>query len=255
MYIGKKYLPGLGRWHGGQIGEAITVTSFSATRATSDQKVLLESIERLVPQENGKSFCCFLLGLLRVALILGVTRTCQDCLERRIGMQLELVTLDSLLIPTYTNSDSLYNIRCVESIFNHFISSKQMAISFFPSSFDLEMSPSSGPLRKVAKLIDIYIAEIVADENLKPEKIHSLGDALPECSRSLHDGLYRALDIYFKMQLRTALVGCLHVMDAENVPTSLASRPAEMIDQIVQRDGWVAIVGENQVLKVNMEKI
>ncbi|CAI0452673.1 unnamed protein product [Linum tenue] len=37
-----------------------------------------------------------------------------------------------------------------------------------------------------------------SDVNLKPGKIRSLAEALPESSRPFHDGLYRALDIYFK---------------------------------------------------------
>jgi hypothetical protein len=70
---------------------------------------------------------------------------------------------------------------------------------FSPSSLDPETSPSSEPLRKVAKLIDNYIAEVASDIHLKPRKIRSLAEALPESSRPLHDGLYRALDIYFKV--------------------------------------------------------
>ncbi|XP_058104511.1 uncharacterized protein LOC131248299 isoform X2 [Magnolia sinica] len=34
--------------------------------------------------------------------------------------------------------------------------------------------------------------------NLKPEKMRSLAKALPDSSRPFDDGLYRALDIYFK---------------------------------------------------------
>uniref|UniRef100_A0A5B7AZ86 BTB/POZ domain-containing protein n=1 Tax=Davidia involucrata TaxID=16924 RepID=A0A5B7AZ86_DAVIN len=304
MYYARKYLPGLGRWQGGQSGKSITVASFSMTPAAVDQRVLLESIVKLLPKKKGKSFCRFLLGLLRVALILGVNHTCQDSLERRIGMQLELATLDSLLIPTYSDSDSLYNTDCVERIIHHFTSSEPRVTSFSPSSFDLEKSPSSGPLRNVAKLIDGYIAEVASDVNLKPRKIRSLAESLPESSRSLHDGLYRALDIYFKahpwlpekdkeqlcniidyqklsidacahasqnerlplriilqvlffeqLQLRTALAGCLHALDTEIAPAAPMTVPNEMAGQIVQRDGWVAVVRENQVLKVDMEKM
>ena len=348
MYYARKYLPGLGRWQGAQSGKTRTVASFSLTPAAVDQRVLLESIEKLLPEKKGKSFCRFLLGLLRVALILGVTHTCKDSLERRIGMQLELATLDSLLIPTYSDSDTLYNTECVQRIIHHFMSSESGITSFSPSSFDLETSPSSGPLRKVAKLIDSYIAEVASDVNLKPGKIRSLAVALPESSRPLHDGLYRAVDIYFKvwfcltnyrskllllikkkkvnffwfiidkwhctyqkkkngilqahpwlsekekeelcnvidyeklsidacahasqndrlplrvvlqvlffeqMQLRTALAGCLHVLDTESAPPGPLTVPGDMAGQIVQRDGWVTVVRENQVLKVDMERM
>nr|GMD67263.1 BTB/POZ domain-containing protein At3g44820 [Ipomoea batatas] len=189
---------GLGRWQSGQIVTSRTVASFSMTPATVDQKDLLESIVKLLPTKKGKSFCRFLLGLLRVALILGINHSCQETLERRIGMQLNLATLDSLLIPSYSDSDTLYNTDCVERMIHHFISEPATTM-VSPSSFDLGTSPSSEPLCRVAKLMDSYIAEIASDVNLKPERIHALAEALPDSSRSLHDGLYRAVDIYFKV--------------------------------------------------------
>ncbi|XP_044506696.1 BTB/POZ domain-containing protein At3g44820-like [Mangifera indica] len=307
MYYARKYLPGLGRWQGGQSGNTRTVTSFSLIPTSVNQgiqKVLLESIEKLLPDKKGKSFCRFLLGLLRVGLILGVNETCTNSLERRIGVQLELATLDTLLIPSYSDSDTLYNTDCVERIVHHFISSESTVTSFSPTSMDLETSPSLTPLRKVAKLIDNYVAEVASDVNLKPRKIRSLAVALPESSRPLHDGLYRALDVYFKahpwlsekdkeelcniidyrklsidacthasqnerlplrivlqvlffeqIQLRTALAGCLHVLDTENAPAGPLTVPTDMAGQIVQRDGWVTVVRENQVLKVDMERM
>ncbi|XP_028090924.1 BTB/POZ domain-containing protein At3g44820 [Camellia sinensis] len=304
MYYAKKYLPGLSRWQGGQSTKTRTVTSFSMTPAAVDQRVLLESIAKLLPEKKGKSFCRFLLGLLRVALILGVNDTCQDSLEKRIGMQLELATLDSLLIPSYSDSDTLYNTDSVERIIRHFTSVEPSVTSFSPASFDLETSPSFGPLKKVARLIDSYMAEVASDVNLKPGKIRALAEALPESSRSLHDGLYRALDIYFKghpwlqekekeqlcniidfqklsidacahasqnerlplrvilqvlffeqLHLRTALAGCLHVLDADTAPTGPTNIPTDMAGQIIQRDGWVSVVRENQVLKVDMENM
>lgn len=305
MYYSRKYLPGLGRWQGGQSGKTRTVASFSMTPAAVNQRVLLETVEKLLPHKKGKPFCRFLLGLLRVALILGASHACLDSLERRIGMQLELATLDSLLIPSYADSDTLYNTDCVERIVNHFVSSEQRVTSFSPSPLNLEMSPSSGPLRKVAKLMDSYIAEVAPDVNLKPEKIRALAQALPESSRSFHDGIYRALDIYFKahtwlsekdreqlctiidyqklsidacahashnerlplrivlqvlffeqLQLRTALASSLHVLDAESgAPAGPMTVPDDMASQIIQRDGWVTVVRENQVLKVDMENM
>ncbi|BAT92031.1 hypothetical protein VIGAN_07068900 [Vigna angularis var. angularis] len=308
MYYSRKHLPGLGRWQGGQGGKTRTVASFSLTPATVDQRVLLESIEKLLPDKKGKSYCRFLLGLLRVALILNVSQTCKDSLERRIGMQLELATLDSLLIPTYSDSDALYNTECIEQIVHYFVSTESNLTAFSPSSHDQQTpaSPSTESLRKVSKLIDSYISEIASDVNLKPGKIHLLADALPESSRLLHDGLYRALDIYFKahswlsdrekeelcniidyqklsihacahasqndrlplrvvlqvlffeqLHLRTALAGCLNALDGEiatAAPVPIAAL-GETAGEIVQRDGWVTVVRENQVLKVDMDRM
>ncbi|RZC82368.1 hypothetical protein C5167_045154 [Papaver somniferum] len=302
MYYARKYLPGLGRWQSGEVGKTRTV--FSMTPAVVDQRVLLESIERLLPEKKGKSFCRFLLGLLRVSMILEISPECRESLEKRIGMQLDMASLDSLLIPNYSDADTLYNTDCVERIVTHFLSSERNISLFSPSSLDLEASPSSESLRKVAKLIDDYIAEIASDVNLKSEKLCSLAEALPDSSRSLHDGLYRAVDIYFKahpwlsdsdkekicniidyqklsidacthasqnerlplrvvlqvlffeqLQLRSALAGCLNTFDTESVPAGQTTAATDMAGQIIQRDGWVTVVRENQALKVNLESM
>ncbi|KAI3738643.1 hypothetical protein L2E82_28692 [Cichorium intybus] len=296
MYYSRKYLHGLGRWQSGHTTKARSIASFSMKPAIVDQRVLLESIVQLLPEKKGKSFCRFLLGLLRVALILGVNDKCQDSLERKIGMQLEFATLDALLIPSYSDSDTLYNSDCVERIIDHFLSSEKTVTTFSPPSIASEASPLSFPLRKVSKLVDNYMAEVASDVNLKPEKIRSLAEALPESSRSLNDGLYRALDVYFKahpwlsekekedlcniinyqklsidacahasqndrlplrillqvlffeqMQLKTAISASTNVLDTNNPPLTGG--------EIVQRDGWVTIVRENQVMRVSMERL
>ncbi|CAI9268395.1 unnamed protein product [Lactuca saligna] len=278
MYYCRKYLHGLGRWKSGQqqTAKARSIASLSMKPAIVDQRVLLESIVKLLPEKKGKSFCRFLLGLLRVALILGVNDKCQDSLEKKIGMQLELATLDALLIPTYSNSDTLYNSDCVERIINHFLNSEKTATPFSPPSIASEVTPSSLPLKKVSKLVDNYMAEVASDVNLKPEKIRSLAEALPESSRSLNDGLYRALDLYFKAHpwlhekekedlcniinyQKLSIDACAHASQNDRLPLRVhlqnQNQPPLMASQIVQRDGWVTIVRENQVMKVSMERL
>ncbi|XP_073273594.1 BTB/POZ domain-containing protein At3g44820-like isoform X2 [Primulina huaijiensis] len=218
MYYCKKYLPGLDRWKGGQVGISRTVASFTMTPAVVDQLFLLERVVNLLPQKK-----------------------------------------------------------------------------------DRETSSVTGRWKKVAKLVDNYIAEVASDVNLKPKKVRSLAEALPESSRSLHDGLYRALDIYFQthpwlsekerehlcsiidfqklsidacahashnerlplrvtfqvlyfeqIQLKTALARYRHVLDVQTAP---AASLIEMSGQIVQRDGWVTLVRENHGLKTDMERM
>ncbi|XP_029118340.1 BTB/POZ domain-containing protein At3g44820 isoform X1 [Elaeis guineensis] len=300
MYYSRKYLPGLDRWQSGQAGRTRSLASFATVPAAVDQKLLLESIEKLLPQKKGKSYCRYLLGLLRVGMILNVCQSCRDSLERRIGMQLELATLDGLLIPNFSDSDYLYDTDCVERIIHHFVSSQELNIALFsPSSFDPATSPSSSPLIKVTKLIDSFLAEVAPDVNLKPKKMQSLLLVLPEALRSLDDGLYRALDIYFKahpwlsekervqlcsiidygklsieayahashneclplriilqvlffeqLRLRTALSHCLHALESDD-----AAIVDDMAGQLLQRDGWVSLVRENRVLRVDMERM
>lgn len=193
MYYARKYLPGLGRWPIEQ-GKTLTMASFSSTPlSVVDQRGLLESIVKILPSKKEKSYCRFLLGLLRVASILGVERPCKDSLERAVGMQLELATLDALLIPSYSHSDTLYDTDSIERIVHCFMALESERSS--PSPHDLEASS----ITKVGKLIDAYLAEVASDVNLKANKIRLLAEALPYFSRPLHDGLYRAIDIYFKV--------------------------------------------------------
>ncbi|KAG2311493.1 hypothetical protein Bca4012_025807 [Brassica carinata] len=308
VYYARKYLPGLGRWQSRTSGTSksrTSVVSFSFATASSsssmspvDQIALLETILSLLPEKRGRSFCKFLLCLLRVAFILGVDGNCVKKLERRIGMQLELATLENLLILNYSDSETLYNVDCVERMIRHFVSSSSSSelSDFSPPSLDAEMSPSSlAPLRKVAKLVDSYMAEVASDVNLKPDKMRSLAAALPECSRPLYDGLYRAFDIYFKEhpwlsdkdkeQLfnmmdyqRLSIDACAHASHNDRLPlrvvlqvlffeqmhlrTALAGTNTETAHaltipgrEIVQRDGWVTVVRQNQVLKVDMQKM
>lgn len=190
MHYCGKHLHGLCRRQSGQMTKTKSLANFSPKSDIIDQRFLLETIVELLPQTKGKSVCRFLLGLLRVGLILGVNDKCQESLERRIGMQLDLATLDGLMIPSYSDSDTLYNTECFVRIVNYFLTSEEMGS---------KLSSSLTQSRNVSKLVDSYLAEIASDVNLKPEKLHSLAHALPESCRSLNDGLYRALDIYFEV--------------------------------------------------------
>ncbi|KAI3788390.1 hypothetical protein L2E82_01154 [Cichorium intybus] len=121
-------------------------------------------------------------------------------------MQLEFATLDALLILTYSDSDTLHNSDCAERIINHFLSFKKIVTTFSPPSIASEGSPLSLHLRKDSKLVDNDIMEVAVDVYLKPKKIRSLVEALLESSRSLNDGHYRALGVYFKVSLSLMLM-------------------------------------------------
>lgn len=190
MYYARKHLPGLGRWPIDHGGKTLTMDS------VINQRDLLQTLVKLLPNKKEKLYCRFLLGLLRVASILGVEQPCKDLLERSIGMQLELATVDALLIPSYSDADTLYDTDSVERIVHYFVG---LESKFSPGLQDLEASISPVPIVKVAKLIDAYLVEVASDVSLKPGKIRAIAEALPDTSRPLHDGLYRAVDIYFKV--------------------------------------------------------
>ncbi|GJV87516.1 BTB/POZ-like protein [Tanacetum coccineum] len=165
MYYSGKHLHSLGRWQNGQIAKTRSTTSSTTKGDIVDQK----------------DFCTW---VYYCVLVINV-----EMLERSIGMQLEFATLEGLVIPTYSNSDTLHNTDCVERTVNYFLASEQ----------NLKALPSSMPLRNVCKLVNSYMAKIASDVNFKHENMHLLAKALLGSSRSVNDGLYRALDIYFEV--------------------------------------------------------
>lgn len=52
----------------------------------------------------------------------------------------------------------------------------------------------------MAKLVDVYLAEIAKDPNLPLATFVDLADMVSGCSRPSHDGLYRAIDMYLKVR-------------------------------------------------------
>lgn len=79
-------------------------------------------------------------------------------------------------------------------------------------------------------------------------------DACAHASQNERLPLRVVLQVLFfeQMQLRTALAGCLNVLDSESAPAAISN---DATGQRVPREGWVTVVRENQVLKVDMERM
>lgn len=193
----KRYLPGLNR------RQNATPIATTSVLSEDEQRGLLEEIENFLPIQKGVTSTKFLFGLLRIAVILKASPTCLSNLERRIGMQLDEASLEDLLMPTFSYSmETLYDVDCIQRILKHFLEMDQAtggASSDLVDDEQLLGSPSLTPVTTVAKLIDGYLAEVGPDVNLKLPKFQSLAAAIPEYARPLDDGLYRAIDIYFKV--------------------------------------------------------
>lgn len=202
VHYAKKALPGLHRRHSGR--EAAhshrkALVSANPILQENDQRILLETIERLLPPLKVATSTRFLFGLLRLAIILNASPQCKSSLEKRIGMQLEQATLDELLVPNYSHvEETLYDIDLVQRVLDHYLLLEQNIPPESDEEGLLLGSPSLCPIMMVAKLLDAYLAEIAPDVNLKPSKFQALAEALPEYSRLADDGLYRAIDVYLK---------------------------------------------------------
>ncbi|XVE72766.1 hypothetical protein DITRI_Ditri11bG0065200 [Diplodiscus trichospermus] len=170
--------------------------------STGHERLVVETIVSLLPVEKLAVPISFLFGLLRSAVMLDCTIACRLDLERRIGSQLDLATLDDFLIPSFRHAgDTLFDVDTVQRILVNFSqqddSEDEMEdASVFES--DSPHSPSQSALFKVAKLVDNYLAEIAPDANLKLSKFMAIAETLPAHARTIHDGLYRAIDIYLK---------------------------------------------------------
>ncbi|KAG8641931.1 hypothetical protein MANES_12G044700v8 [Manihot esculenta] len=170
--------------------------------STENEKLVVETIVNLLPVEKFTVPISFLFGLLRSAVMLDCTIACRLDLERRIGSQLDIATLDDLLIPSFRHAaDTLFDADTVHRILVNFSQQDDSEDDMEDASvFETGSphSPSQTALFKVAKLVDNYLAEIAPDANLKLSKFMVIAETLPEHARTIHDGLYRAIDIYLK---------------------------------------------------------
>lgn len=172
------------------------------TGSNGQERIVVETIVSLLPVEKLAVPINFLFGLLRSAVMLDCTVACRLDLERRIGSQLDVATLDDLLIPSFKHSaDTLFDVDTVHRILVNFSQQDDSEEDMDDASVfesDSPRSPSQSALFKVSKLVDNYLAEIAPDANLKLSKFVVIADSLPSHARTVHDGLYRAIDIYLK---------------------------------------------------------
>ncbi|MDV3166687.1 MAG: hypothetical protein Q8807_03500, partial ['Waltheria sp.' little leaf phytoplasma] len=56
-----------------------------------------------------------------------------------------------------------------------------------------------GSWLSVGKLIDGYLEEIARDPNFSLASFINLSQSIPDFARPVHDGLYKAIDMYLKV--------------------------------------------------------
>ncbi|XP_004506596.1 BTB/POZ domain-containing protein At5g48800 [Cicer arietinum] len=172
------------------------------SNSTLHEKLVVETIVSLLPVEKLAIPINFLFGLLRSAVMLDCTIASRLDLERRIGSQLDQSTLDDILIPSFKHGgDTLFDVDTVHRLLVNFCQQDDSDDDLEDGSLfesDSPRSPSQTSLVKVSKLVDNYLAEIAPDVNLKLSKFLVIAETLPEHARTVHDGLYRAIDIYLK---------------------------------------------------------
>jgi NPH3 family len=206
-----------GRTSGNVLGEALKAYAYrklhgllegSANNNSVDvpqYRNILETVVWLLPGAKGSVSCGFLLKLLRAACLLDVGENCRSELVKRVGRQLENASMKDLLIPAETQEEGsmVYDVDMVVGIVEEFMTQKDgsagngeiLDVTDSALSFD----PNGVKVLSVATLIDGCLAEIAKDTNLPLLKFVGLAEMISTGLRPVHDGLYRAIDMYLKV--------------------------------------------------------
>ncbi|KFK35770.1 hypothetical protein AALP_AA4G033900 [Arabis alpina] len=161
--------------------------SESVTAYVMKKRFFVETLIGIIPPEKDSVPCNFLLRLLRAANMFGADRTYTVELEARIAWQLDQASLKELMIPSFSHTcGTLLDVELVTRLVKKFV------------GLDNEGVKSGASLVKVAKLVDSYLTEAAIDGDLSLLEFITLAEALPNHTRVIEDGLYRAIDTYLK---------------------------------------------------------
>ncbi|CAL0307686.1 unnamed protein product [Lupinus luteus] len=164
------------------------------------QRELLQSIVALFPSEKAAFPINFLCCLLRCAIYLRASSSCKREIEKRISEILEHVTVDDLLVLSFTyDGERLLDLDSVRRIISGFVEKEKSTSVFNAGSNDFKDNFTSTAMQRVAKTVDKYLSEIASYSELAISKFNGIAILIPKHSRKIDDDLYRAVDIYLKV--------------------------------------------------------
>ncbi|XP_077216008.1 phototropic-responsive NPH3 family protein NPY1-like [Tasmannia lanceolata] len=237
-----------GRMSGEVIGEALHTYALrwlpnSIDALVSDDRrnrTLVETIIWLLPSDkDGSCSCSFLLKLLKFAVIIGVGNLPREELVKRVSLRLDEASVNDLLIPARAPDNTVFDVHLVQSIVSRFLIQYRNPRD---SDYVERNDKSAGNFIlgrcssiNVGKLVDGYLAEIARDPNLPLASFVNLVELIPESARPVHDGLYRAIDIFLKEHpglskaerkkicslmdvKKLSMEGCMHAAQNERLP-------------------------------------
>ncbi|KAL4299603.1 hypothetical protein HN51_050309 [Arachis hypogaea] len=171
--------------------------SDSSSNSRTEQREILQSIVSLFPSEKAAFPINFLCCLLRCAIYLSASSSCKRELEKRISEILEHVTVDDLLVLSFTyDGERLLDLDSVRRIISGFVEKEKSESVFSAGTFREDFSAA---MHRVAKTIDVYLAEIAAYGDLTISKFNGIAVLIPKNARKVDDDIYRAVDIYLKV--------------------------------------------------------
>ncbi|KAK7328023.1 hypothetical protein VNO77_22117 [Canavalia gladiata] len=130
--------------------------------------------------------CKDLFNLNRIAVGLKISTCCINKIESLIGLMLDQASIDYLLLPSPHGKDHAYDVGFVLRLIHIF---------FAGGSFEVSLSR----LKRVAKMMDLFLVEVAPDPHLKPSEFEALITVIPDTARESHDQLYLAMDMYLKV--------------------------------------------------------
>ncbi|KAL3820993.1 hypothetical protein ACJIZ3_006898 [Penstemon smallii] len=156
--------------------------------ATPDEKIkIVETVIEMLDSLDIRSVSYkSLFGMLRVALNVNLSQCSRDKLESMIGSQLDEASLDNLLVPSPVKASYLYDVNLVLRFLKSFLGKDACCVPLTR-------------LKKVARVMDLYLAEVAPDPYLKPLKFLALIRALPDSARDSCDGVYHAVNLYLEV--------------------------------------------------------
>ncbi|KAL8143224.1 hypothetical protein V2J09_016256 [Rumex salicifolius] len=168
-------------------------------REEHEKRSVLETIVSLLPKEKNALSVSFLAMLLRFSKYLETTVACRVDLEKRIALQLGQAVLDDLLIPSYSLSGGTsFDVdtvrRIVLNYLEYVVKGNRMGIG----SEEEYVSPLPSDLEGVGRIMENYLAEIASDRGLTVAKFMGIAQLIPEQTRAIEDGMYRAIDVFLK---------------------------------------------------------
>ncbi|KAG5233586.1 hypothetical protein OIU78_026715 [Salix suchowensis] len=160
------------------------------------ERELLQSIVSHLPSEKAAFPINFLCCLLRTAIFVRASNSCKNELEKRISVMLEHVTVDDLLVMSFTyDGERLFDLDSVSKIISGFVE-KEKSMGVFGGGNFKESYPVA--MHKVAKTVDSYLGEIATYPELTISKFNGIAILVPKGARKFDDDLYRAIDIFLK---------------------------------------------------------
>ncbi|KAI3462693.1 hypothetical protein Pfo_019356 [Paulownia fortunei] len=165
-------------------------------------RYLVDTITWLLPTEKSCVPCSFLLKILQASIMLECGETGRRELMQKIAQQLEEATVADLLIRSPTGDTTLYDIDVVHDLVEQFVIQEHSAQTDCLDDHEFpDICPgftSDASKAKVARLVDGYLAEAARDSSLPLSRFLDLAEMVSGFSRSSHDGIYRAVDMYLK---------------------------------------------------------